>query len=327
MAGAAANPELLSSNRNPLVAIYGLAMPESAQHRQAGNASSVALEMVNVSTQNLSSNRLQLAISGAIQEDEIILLDSELLRAEWRMNFSLGQGRQLGFSLPYLYYGGGMMDAAIERWHDWFSLPNSNRDSRPRNGLRMEYWRDGKRELLFTDSSDGIGDLRLHYRQSLFDQAAAEQETSMTLELAAKLPTGSESALAGSGSTDLSAALRYDRQLPQSKVDLHVSGGLLWMSGDGTLAAFREDVVGYGFAGLRWQYWPAVALKAQLEVHSAFYDSDTRQLGGTAAQLLLGGSVTLNAHSELDLYISEDIVTRSSPDISVGIQFRRRFDQ
>ena len=87
----------------------------------------------------------------------------------------------------------------------------------------------------------------------------------------------------------------------------------------------RQDWVSYGSASLSWMANRIVSLKAQLDFHTAFYDSAREEIGDFSAQLVFGGSIRVSKNIVLDISMSEDIVTSASPDVVFQLGLRSTF--
>ncbi len=71
------------------------------------------------------------------------------------------------------------------------------------------------------------------------------------------------------------------------------------------------------------QQW--IALKAQVSGHTPFYQSDLRELGKDALQLIVGGTLAFSPQTSLDIGVSEDIIVRTSPDVAFHLALKRLF--
>ena len=86
------------------------------------------------------------------------------------------------------------------------------------------------------------------------------------------------------------------------------------MSGTDVLQGQHRSNVAYAHAGLSWQYSQRLSLNLQLDGHSAFYQSDLRELG-SSVQLSVGGRWQLSPTWRTELVMVEDIMVESAPDV------------
>lgn len=290
-----------TANRNPLVQIYGLPVAGSADFGETGQwRTALVLEAANSFTYDTKGV-------------EQIFLDGETHRLLWQLRWSPVARWEVGMDVPYLSHEAGGLDSFIDEWHDLFGFPDGGRPQFPRDKQRFSYYRNGQPLVELDQSVDGVGDISFTAGYQLLD--APERRLALRSQL--KLPTGDDSDLLGSGSTDLALGLYLsDRSLLRSHdLVLHGSVGVLWMGESDVLDEIREDWVLYGSTTLGWQYSSRVSLKLQLDMHTAFYDSSLTELGSNAAMLTLGGGIQLTDDWILDLGVTEDVAVDTAPDV------------
>jgi hypothetical protein len=300
-------------NQNPFVLAYGLPSATSANLLSAGEASlQLQVDLTNHSKRSETSS-------------ESIILDGESYRTALIYRRGMADGWQLGMELPLISHRSGFMDNFIENWHDTFGLPNGDRDPWPNNRLLFSYSRDGVVVEELSSGTTGVGDLQLLVSRRLM---ADSNRMSWALNASLDLPTGDVDRLQGSGSVDL--AIWLSGAAP-SLVEKWRIGGYLqagWLRpGNGDLLSDQQErSVWFGSAGLHWRAWPWLMLKAQLDGHSALYDSGLDQLGKRSMMLTTGASMPLERFGGvLDLAIGENLVTDTVPDFMVNLSYRHRF--
>src|SRR5690606_29863985 len=133
-----------------------------------------------------------------------------------------------------------------------------------------------------------IGDVSLSVGRS-FD--AGDGAVRRELRTTVKLPTGDEAWLAGSGAADLALTWLASRRAEawgRPAGYYWGIGGLL--VGTPELIEFdarRAGLMGIAGGGVRpWARW---GVKAQIELHSEFYESRLREIGDPGVQLTIGG--------------------------------------
>ena len=87
------------------------------------------------------------------------------------------------------------------------------------------------------------------------------------------------------------------------------------------LAARSEDWAVLGLLGGSWQPFEKIGLKAQLDFHSHFYDSDLNELGKDSIQASIGGWWAIDDRRTLSFAVNEDLVVRTAPDVSLHLDF------
>lgn len=301
---------LATRNQSPLIQIFGLPATGDSRLPDAGQIS--AELTLDQASHNTSSN----------SSTENILLDGETTRVELSLRRSLSERMEIFLVLPWVSYQGGFLDDFVIDWHDTFGLPQGGRDTSPRDRLLYRYSRNGVNQLLFDESASGIGDIRLGAAWSLLPQGAA------TLNASLKLPTGKESELLGSGSTDLALWLSGRRAdtTPNNRWALWGAAGVLGMTEGDVLSDQQRPLVGFGSLGAGWKPFDVVEFKLQLDGHTPFYkNSDLPQLADASLQLAIGGAILLGNNTTLDIAVTEDIATDTSPDVVFHLRLGMSF--
>ncbi|MFL6713861.1 MAG: DUF3187 family protein [Sulfurifustis sp.] len=299
-------------NQSPLVQIYGLPSPGEARVLAPGRlAVAVSYEAAN-------------SFFIGRNDNERLLLDGETHRAAVSIRYG-GGAMEWGVEVPYIAHGGGFMDGFIERWHDAFGLPNGGREDFPRDRLSYIYERNGIERLRITESTSGVGDVRLLGAWQLRE---GEGVADLALRVSLKLPTGDAAALQGSGAADLAVWFTAGCAAAACPGALGWSayGGVLGLGHGDVLPELQRPVVVFGGAGVGWRVLPPTVIKAELHVHSPLYEgSRLAPLNTTAIQLVLGGTWNFSPRTALDIAMSEDLRVDTAPDVSVLISLRSSF--
>jgi hypothetical protein len=304
-----------ATNQSPLVQIYGLPSAGSAIVLPQGRKEFRA-------TLDHASNYVDDA-----NARETILLDGETTRLTLGGRYGLSKDLELGVVIPALVRGGGFLDGFIINYHDLFGFPQGGREQAPRNRLLYRYSRDGVEKLKMDSSGSGLGDISLTAGYQLYHDAN-QYPRAVALRASVKLPTGDSASLNGSGSTDASIWITAndDYRLPLGHATLYVAGGLMVITKGDVLPDQQRDHVGFGTIGIGWNPLSWIAFKVQMDAHTPFYrDSDLKSLAANAAQLLIGGTLRLSERTTLDIAVSEDIATTTSPDVVFHFNLSTRF--
>ena len=282
-------------NLNPLVAIFGLpAWDTVAQGSRFGASLEIA-------------NHFEFSAKGG----EYLGLDGETARTTLSYAHGFAQGWQVGVELPLFHLGGGLLDNAIDAWHSAFNLPDGGRNARPENQLSFVLRHSGVTFFRLEDSQSGVGDLQLKGAR------AFGADRGFVVEAGLKLPTGDTEMLAGSGSVDEWLTLLRSRPLPTRR---HAAGyywgvGMMHV-GTPDIVAFRsKEWVYTGVLGGSWQRWPRFGLKAQLDVHTPFYDSTLEEIGETAVLATFGAWMQRRKDAQLEFALVEDLRVITAPDV------------
>lgn len=284
-------------DQNPLLAGFGLPAAMPARLDDAGVWSS-SVDLYWGSTALLQQGGSEfLLVDAETRETRLTLQGSVTDRIAWQLQ------------LPYRYTGAGNLDGFIDSWHDTFGLSDGARSQLPQDEFEIWYSRSGSSLLDTTSSASGLGDVQAAVGYEMITSPA----TAVTTWLSIKLPTGDEDKLTGSGATDVSLLLAGQHRLAAGW-SLFGQASVTWL-GDGEFASAQQrSIVWGGLAGLSWQAWRGLSLKAQIDAHTAAFDSNLDFLN-EAFVLTLGGDYRFASGWRFDLGVSEDIAVEHSPDV------------
>jgi len=286
-------------NLNPLVAIFGLPAWDTVT---SGNRFSASLEI---------ANHFQFTSKGG----EYLGLDGETARTTLSYSHGFAEGWQFGAELPLFHLGGGVLDDVIDAWHSAFHLPDGGRNERPANQLSFLLRHSGIAFFRLDEPQSGLGDLQLKGAR------AFGEDRGFVVEAGVKLATGDTEMLAGSGSVDEWLTLLRSRPLPGRRYPSGYYWGVgIVHVGDPEIIQFRSETWVYtGILGGSWQRWARWGLKAQLDVHSAFYSSPLEEIGETAFEATFGAWMQRRKDAQLELALVEDVRVNTAPDIVLKI--------
>jgi len=305
------------ANLNPFVQIFGLPKAESGIIMPKGKLDAGF-------TYHVSNN----AIS-AEEGDEEIKWDGETAQYNMRFRYGVSERLELGMDIPYTDHSGGYLDSLIRHYHVLCGFPNDRQEEFDKNQIHYQY-----REISGTttntpvnmqDQAHGFGDIRFSAAIPLFADSLHEQRY-LALRPQLKLPTGDADDLLGSGGTDVSMGLAYSdfQTLRKLNVALSAHAGAIYMGNTKVLRDKQRHFAGYGGVALNWIATDYLVFKLQMDLHTAFYDSELKQLG-SSMQLLAGGTARLPGDVLLDLGISEQLITDATPDVGFYLSLRHLF--
>jgi hypothetical protein len=248
---------------------------------------------------------------------EILLVDAETREARLTLQGALTERIALQLQLPYRYTGAGNLDGFIDTWHDVFGLSEGARSALPSDQLNVSYTRAGSSLLNMTSSRGGLADVQA----ALGYEMTASAATALTAWLSIKLPSGDADKLTGSGATDVALLLAGQHRL-DSRWSVFGQAAVTWLGDGEFIPARQRSVVWSGLAGLSWQAWRGLSLKAQVDAHTAAFDSELDFLG-QAIVLTVGGNYRFVSGWQLDLGVSEDIAVEHSPDVVFVMALKR----
>jgi hypothetical protein len=302
--GAQESVPFRTRNLSPLVSIFALPTWEPAPRS----------DRLEVGVVSEVANHFRLARSGA----DTLILDGETWRTSLFLGRTLSGAWSFGAELPFYKYSGGVLDDLIDGWHSAFNLPDGGRNNRPDGLLRFQLAGADGRLFDMQRPAQGLGDVRLSLARRIGTRRP------FLIRGTLKLPTGDAGILSGSGAADAALTIFKDwhgafRRRPAG---LYSGLGILRL-GEPTAFDYRnKDVVYIGMLGVGWRVARRVGFKAQLNGHTAFYDSPLRELGETAVQATLGAWWTRRAGRTLEFAIVEDLTVGASPDVLLHLGYR-----
>ncbi len=281
----------------PITALIGL---PAAAMRSEGTQIQLSIEHSNV-------------FMGGESVTEKLLLDGETSALHTRFSKRINPCWQADAAVVYLSHDGGFLDKPIEDWHGAFGLPNASRQFEERDKLEYAY-QSGEnvvRQLL--SNEQGFGDIQLSVQRF-----QACQSGSPIWRAGAKLGAASDDGFFGSGSSDLYIDWQSSRRRWTQRFDGALSIGLL-APGNANNLPKQNPLVAFGSMGAEFNWSPSVSIVAQLDWHSAIFDSTLEELGQISGQLTLLGRKKLRGGNAFEVSFSEDIVADTAPDFSVRL--------
>ena len=289
-------------NQLPFKQIFGLPSLDNAPLTEAGQWRVNAITNFS-NTYNIS----------AAAHDQMVN-DVETFRGSLIVSYGLRENWQLSIEVPYVRHDGGFLDDFIYNWHDFFSMPQNGRTKDNSDQLQISYLSGSGSSFEMSDSGSGLGDIRLN---SAYTRPWKNRSLIFSTEL--KLPTGDYDKLTGSGGNDLSVGLMLNDPYSLEKYHITLYGGLagIFLSDiDGELSEVQNNFALAVRAGVGWQATKLIQLKLQLDAQSALYDSDLKEMGDPAFQLVIGGSLTFTDDVYLDISVAEDINPSTAADVA-----------
>lgn len=310
-AGAAEIRAFHNINQLPFKQIFGLPSLDNSPLTEAGKWRFNIISNIS-NTYNITS-----------ASNEQIETDVETFRGSLILSYGLRSNWQLSVEVPYISHDGGFLDDFIYDWHDFFNMPQNGRTKENSDQLRVTFLSNSGSFSGLSGAESGFGDIRIN---GAYTRPWKDRSLVFSSEL--KLPTGDFEKLTGSGGFDFSVGMTLNDPHSLGKYHITMYGGLAAVflgDIDGELAAVQNNFALAGRAGIGWQATKLIQLKLQLDAQSALYDSDLKEMGDPAFQLVMGGSLTFTDNIYLDLSVAEDINTSTAADVAFQLAFVASF--
>lgn len=288
---------LYVKNLSPVAGLFGLPSQRSAATVPAG--------------------RWQAALHGSVASHyvadraggEQVNLDGETQRLALALRYGLAAGWDLQLELPWQRQDGGVLDGAIDGWHEFWGMPDNGRGDAPRDQIDYRY-ADPRLRFALLDSSSGVGDASLALQRRLYRGDGVVVAAS----LGYKFGTGDAGDFTGSGEGDAFAALRASGA-GEDALGWYGQAGYLRAGEVAGLGARQERNLWFAGAGLSWGLSPAWSLLAQFDAHAAPMDSALDALGSDAMMLSAGARWRFARQWAVDVSLVEDIAVETAPDV------------
>ena len=259
---------------------------------------------------------------------ERVLIDGETYRLALALRGGFRDRWEWFVEAPLVAHRGGVFDAFIEDWHDFFGLPQNDRDKTPHDRLIL-FHRDGARTHAdIRENTLSLGDVALGVGyappQGLFSNDG------LAVRAAVKLPTGDEDSLAGSGGLSASLWTETSGALPGSADSRRwlyaATVGAIFAQAPKNLPAFNREFIAFGRLGVTWRPLTRLTLTVQVDVQSSAYGSSrVSPLSDPSVMLGFGGALKLDERTTLEIAVTEDDGARNAaPDIGLHVALRRR---
>ena len=301
----------------PLHADQGLLV----QHRSAQPIT--ALIGLPVAAVRSDKTHVQLSIEhsnvfmGGESATEKLVLDGETTALHGRFSQRISSCWQTDAAVVYLSHDGGFLDKPIEDWHSVFGLPNASRQFEDRDRLEYTYQSGGEIVRQVVSNEQGFGDLQLSVQRF-----QACQQGAPIWRVGTKLGIASGDGFVGSGGTDFYVDWQSSRRQWTQRFDGALSFGLL-APGKANNLPKQNPIVAFGSMGAEFNWSSSVSVVAQLDWHSAIFDSTLEELGRVSGQFTLLARKKFRGGNAFELSFSEDIVTDTAPDFSVRLAWRQ----
>ena len=250
------------------------------------------------------------------EPDELVVLDGESYFLTFAYRHRATDWLELGLDLPFGAHTSGSLDPAIKNWHSILGISNTKREGAT-NQLQFQYSGLAAADIDLRDSSSGLRDILVSAAVPLRQNSTSGQ-TSLAVRLTAKLATGDESTLLGSGASDYSIGLHGDTiKLVRGKA-LALTGfaGLTLLGDGGVLDGIRRDQLAYAGAGVSWPLTDRLNVVSQLHYQQSYYDTDLEELGGKTLQLAVGGTYRSSRWPLTFTFgVVEDLFGDATPDV------------
>jgi hypothetical protein len=252
-------------------------------------------------------------------DGEILSIDGETRRQDFRAQLGLGKGVVMSLNVPYVSHSGGQLDTFIDDWHAFWGMPDGPRAIQPTDELQFAY--TGTSGFNLNSRRAGFGDVEM----ALSLAVASSELWTLGVFAQYKFATGDVRDFSGSGEQGMSLGVRWSRQACFfARLHCHLQGGVSDV-GKSAFDSNAQTRVPFAGLSLAWELSDAFALLAQLDTHDVVYDAAVLGANGAAVWGTLGLRWQPRNRWIMDAQFVEDLAVGSAPDISFRFALSRRF--
>ena len=242
---------------------------------------------------------------------EQAIVDVENTRYDFQANYNYKLWH-FNLNTSLIDNSSGFMDQTIERWHDFFGLPQGGRDSAINDQLKLYYEKNGQVLVDSETAGHGLADLQLGL--------GYQYNETFQLWVAAELPMGSSYDFISNDGVDIAAWLSFTSSVNE-KTELYGTLGMVIPHKGGLLKNQLNSHYEIGELGMRYILNPNVHLLLQGDYHSPIIKDSNLDVFDHSfqAQFALRLPKIMDG-LQLDVFFSEDLFPGYAPDITFSIR-------
>ena len=287
-------------DQNPLLRGFYLPLPSDSRENAGALFSATALLS---NTLNVESNAHEsLHVDG--ESDALDLTYEHSLVAHWHYRFSV----------PLIHDSGGILDSAIDTWHQAFGFSRGERPFFPKG--QIQYFYSGYGTIDLTHSQTSMGDAAADMGWYAMDDAY--QTVSIWGGL--KAPTGSVRDLTSDGAWD--GAMWAHAAWRWPKWQLATELGVAQPFGDELFAGQAHRSSGFARLAATRVLGSTWSLRAQLDAQSGHLAGSDIRFLGPSLQLAVGAACRLTGRWHMEMGFVEDAAVNTAPDITFFLGIR-----
>lgn len=296
---------LLTNNLYPFYLPFINLLPENAKPLGQGN--------IRLSISNNYGNTFRLDGDGMADN---FLFDVDTESSRTAINFDVGVTNKIdiGLEATYLIQYGGIFDSIIQKFHNFFGVPNAGRNEVENNQFALNVENKNGIWIDMNKPVSGFGDITLKAKFNLSE--LLKKSLYLSLQPAVKIPVGNSDYLLSSGKFDF--ALNLLAEKTGNNYGLYINLGWLHLSKPENLYIFEftENLFSYVLS-YEWIVGEDWSIYIQADGSSSPYKSGYHLLDDNSCTINLGFKYKLNENSLIQFAFSEELFTFAATDVSV----------
>jgi hypothetical protein len=290
----------MTRDQNPLLRGFYLPLPSDSR-RDEGPVFSATVLVSN--TLNVESNA-----------HESLHVDGESDALDLTYENALSQGWRYRFTVPIIHDSGGILDSAIDTWHEAFGFRRGYRPFYPKGLIDYFYSGEGKVDLDHRQTS--VGDLAADVGWYAIDDV----RRTLSFWGGLKAPTGSVADLTSDGAWD--GALWAHAALRWAKWQIAAELGVAQPFGDEIFAGMAHRSSAFARLAATRALGPLWSLRAQLDGQTGHVAGSDLRFLGPSLQLTVGAARRLRGRWHIEMGFVEDAAVNTAPDITFFLGIR-----
>jgi hypothetical protein len=284
-------------NQNPLLRGFYQPLPTDAR-LDSGAVWSAAL---------LVSNTLNVER----RSQESLLVDGESTALDLTYENAFSRRWRYRLSAPIIHDSGGVLDSAIDAWHELFGFSRGARPAYPKRQIDYSYSSSSGAKIALDHAETSIGDVAADVGWYAVD----EERRTLSLWGGIKAPTGSPANLTGDGAWDGAlwghAAARWPNWQLAAEVGVSQPFGDEIFAGKAHRSVAMTRLAATRALGTVW------SVRAQIDGQSGRVAGSELRFLGPSLQLTVGAVRRLAGRWRMQIGIVEDAAVNTAPDITL----------
>jgi hypothetical protein len=282
-------------NQNPLLRGFYLPLPSDARQNAAA-AWSATLLVSN--TLNVERN-----------SHESLLVDGESTALDLTYENALSQSWRYRFTVPIIHDSDGVLDSAIDVWHELFGFSRGARPFYPKR--RIDYYYSSGANIDLNHAQTGVGDIAADVGWYAVD----DEHRTLSIWGGLKAPSGSRASLTSDGAWDGALWAHGAARWPNWQLAAEV--GVSQPFGDEIFAGMAHRSVGMARLAATRTLDQAWSVRAQLDGQTGRVAGSHLRFLGPSLQLTVGAVRRLSRRWCMQIGIAEDAAVNTAPDITL----------
>jgi hypothetical protein len=244
-----------------------------------------------------------------------VLIDAEVLKVTMSAAWAPARGFSVEAGLSLIGEYGGFLDGLIAGIHDFFWLPNADRELYTANSYGFRIVKGGEVMVDLDEPFLAFGDLVLSGKWTILDGGA--RGFGAALQAVLSLPIGSVRQFTSSGRLDASIGALASWRHPPFAVSCGARYLYLGEPSWGSVLGFRPHNLGF-FACLEWARSTKLAWLLQADGATLPYLHPHPWFGALSGTASFGARVRVSRRFLLEMHLSEELFSFATLDVAAG---------